>query len=319
MLMVFALTFLLLALYTGLAKSSLLHAGNLANLHSPFMMVGFFGTLISLERAVALRKGWVYALTALIPVGCALGVLLRIAFLLSAIGGLAMLFIFATFIRRYSLKVHWVIMAIGAASFVIATALYALGTPHERVYPLWLSFLVLTIIGERIELSGHFSTGGIWNAFALLNSTLLLLGATLQRAELLGLSLLSFVLWAVFKDVAFRNLRIGGMTGYVSSAIVLGYVWMSVSAILWTLGINYDLALHGLSLGFVFGMVFAHAPLIAPAVLERRVRFSPLLYAPLLLLHTSLVVRVFFLKPGALLGVLSVLLFLSVMRLKVLH
>jgi hypothetical protein len=38
-------------------------------------------------------------------------------------------------------------------------------------------------------------------------------------------------------------------------------------------------------------MIFAHAPVIVPVVLKRRVDFSPLAYVPLALLHLSLLVR----------------------------
>jgi hypothetical protein len=50
-------------------------------------------------------------------------------------------------------------------------------------------------------------------------------------------------------------------------------------------------ALHALGLGFVFSMIFAHAPLILPVVLKRRVRFTAFAYVPLALLHASLVLR----------------------------
>ena len=44
-------------------------------------------------------------------------------------------------------------------------------------------------------------------------------------------------------------------------------------------------------LGFVFSMVFGHAPIIFPAVLRVAVPYSPYFYAPLALLHASLIVR----------------------------
>jgi hypothetical protein len=44
-------------------------------------------------------------------------------------------------------------------------------------------------------------------------------------------------------------------------------------------------------LGFVFSMVFGHAPIIFPAVLRVAVPYHPLFYAPLLLLHLSLALR----------------------------
>jgi hypothetical protein len=52
----------------------------------------------------------------------------------------------------------------------------------------------------------------------------------------------------------------------------------------------YDTALHALLLGFVFAMVFGHAPIIFPAVLRVTAPHHPGFYAPLLL-HASLLLR----------------------------
>jgi hypothetical protein len=39
-------------------------------------------------------------------------------------------------------------------------------------------------------------------------------------------------------------------------------------------------------------MIFGHAPIIFPAVLNRQIHFQPILYLPLVLLHASLALRV---------------------------
>jgi hypothetical protein len=44
--------------------------------------------------------------------------------------------------------------------------------------------------------------------------------------------------------------------------------------------------------GFVFTMIFAHAPIIFPAVLQLPVRYVPRYYTHLVLLHVSLLLRV---------------------------
>jgi hypothetical protein len=54
---------------------------------------------------------------------------------------------------------------------------------------------------------------------------------------------------------------------------------------------SYDAALHALGLGFVFSMVFGHAPIIFPAVLRVNVPYHPTFYGPLALLHVSLIAR----------------------------
>jgi hypothetical protein len=49
--------------------------------------------------------------------------------------------------------------------------------------------------------------------------------------------------------------------------------------------------LHALLLGFVFSMVFGHAPIIFPAVLRVAVPYHAYFYVPLVILHVSLLAR----------------------------
>ena len=57
-------------------------------------------------------------------------------------------------------------------------------------------------------------------------------------------------------------------------------------------GPQYDATLHAFFLGFVFAMIFAHAPIIFPAVLGARIAYRPLFYAHVALLQVTLVARV---------------------------
>jgi len=54
----------------------------------------------------------------------------------------------------------------------------------------------------------------------------------------------------------------------------------------------WDAQLHSVFLGFVFAMIFGHAPIILPALTGLRVRFTKLFYVPLTLLHLTLIARV---------------------------
>jgi len=49
--------------------------------------------------------------------------------------------------------------------------------------------------------------------------------------------------------------------------------------------------LHAVLLGFVFAMIFGHAPIIFPAVLGIRIPFRGSFYLHLLLLHCSVALR----------------------------
>ena len=50
--------------------------------------------------------------------------------------------------------------------------------------------------------------------------------------------------------------------------------------------------LHAVFLGFVISMVFAHAPVIVPAVIGRPLGYRPVFYLHVGVLHASLVMRV---------------------------
>jgi hypothetical protein len=54
----------------------------------------------------------------------------------------------------------------------------------------------------------------------------------------------------------------------------------------------YDAMLHAIFLGFVFAMIFGHAPIIFPAVLGVDIPYRSDYYLPLVLLHASLAVRI---------------------------
>lgn len=57
-------------------------------------------------------------------------------------------------------------------------------------------------------------------------------------------------------------------------------------------GAGRDTAVHALALGFVASMVFAHAPVILPALARIKLQHGRPFYLPLALLHATLALRV---------------------------
>jgi hypothetical protein len=49
--------------------------------------------------------------------------------------------------------------------------------------------------------------------------------------------------------------------------------------------------LHMVLLGFVFSLIFGHAPIIFPAILDTPIHYRPAFYAHLALLHLSVLLR----------------------------
>jgi len=84
-----------------------------------------------------------------------------------------------------------------------------------------------------------------------------------------------------------------GLPRYIAVCLLSGYAWLAFGGALLALETAYDAALHAIFVGFVFSMVFGHAPVILPAVLRVKLPYHPALYVPLALLHASLGLRVF--------------------------
>ena len=126
---------------------------NLSVLHGPLMISGFLGTLISLERAVALKHRWTYLAPFLTGVG---GIFLITSLhftsgvILITLGSLSLVFIFVA-IFRLQAALHTLIMGLGAFLWFAGNLLWLLGLPVYVVVLWWAGFLVLTIAGERLE------------------------------------------------------------------------------------------------------------------------------------------------------------------------
>jgi hypothetical protein len=114
---------------------------------------------------------------------------------------------------------------------------------------------------------------------------------------LFAAGLLALALWLLKQDLARRTVLGSGLTRFIAVCLLSGYAWLAIgAAIVLAAGLapgtpSYDAAVHALALGFVFSMVFGHAPIIFPAVLRVAVPYHPAFYVPLALLHLSLIVR----------------------------
>jgi hypothetical protein len=170
--------------------------------------------------------------------------------------------------------------------------------------PWWLAFLVLTIAGERLELNRFLPIPRDSQRMFLLIVGLLLAGAaaTLRDEEaglaLFSAGLLALAAWLLRYDIAQRNMKRPGLTGFIAHCLLAGYAWLGFAGVLGLMGGFLpghpwrDATLHAVALGFVFSMIFGHAPIIFPAVLRVKIPWHPLVYLPLVLLHASLVWRV---------------------------
>ena len=313
-----ALLAMLFGLHLALIRSGYVLPGvSLAPHHAQVMVVGFLGSLIALERAVAIKKPWSYFAPPLLFLGSLLSLFYVPLMLVGVLGALLVVGVFLYLLGKYGHRPQWVVMGLAALLLAVGNALYAFGSPISYVLHYWILFLVLTIAGERLELSILLiPRKGVVGTFYV-PVVLAALGALLGNGKVVGLSYALLALWLLYYDVATRNVRASGLVRFVALTLLSGYVWLLIGGLAWIFNLSYDLRIHSLTLGFVFGMIFAHAPIIFPAILGFRVRFVPSLYLPVVLLHLSLILRFLYsLKVGAVLGVISILLYFAILRLR---
>jgi hypothetical protein len=157
-LMALGIVALLTGVWAGLLRLGWqvpLLAATFPSAHGPLMVSGFLGTLIGIERAAALGHRWAYAA----PLGTALGAVALVTAMPGDLGLLAMALGSLGFVLTSGLIIcrqptlFTVIMGLGAMAWLVGNTLWLVGWPMYRVAPWWASFLVLTIAGERLELS----------------------------------------------------------------------------------------------------------------------------------------------------------------------
>ncbi len=289
----------------GLARlgwSVPLPSAQIVLLHGPLMVCGFLGTVIGLERAVALGQRWAYAGPLFTGLG---GVSLLLGFPISAGAsamalGSAVLLAGTTLIMLRQRELFLITMAFGAASWLAGNLLWLTGAPVHGVVALWINFLVLTIAGERLELSRFLPPSPVAKQiFAAILATLLaggIFSAAGSGTAIYGIGLLGLALWLLRQDIARRTIKERGLTCFIAVCLLSGYAWLTLGSIMLLAaaglsGAAYDAVLHAILFGFVFSMVFGHAPIIFPAVVRVKMPYHWTFYLPLLVLHASLLVR----------------------------
>lgn len=274
--------------------------------HGPLMVGGFLGTLIGLERAAALNRPWCYAA----PLLSSLGALASIADfshpagpLLMTLSSLGLVAVSCEIVRRQR-ALFTVTLGLGSLAWLAGNVLWLSNWQVHRLALLWAGFPVLTICGERLELSrllslSRRSRGAFLLAAGLFAAGLLASAPSPDRGvQWAGAGMVALALWLFRYDVARRTIKQRGLTRHVAACLLSGYVWLGVAGVIATawggvpLGPRYDALLHALFLGFVFSMIFGHAPIVLPAALGKSVPYRRGFYLHLGALHASLLLRI---------------------------
>jgi len=128
--------------------------GRAVSAHAFLMICAFMGTVIAIERAVAVKERLAFAA----PAASALAGVLMLAGMPAAAAWLAvgasLAFIAVnTIVVARQRAAHTALLLTGAAAWLIGNLLHALGNRPAMVVPWWFSFLVLTIAAERLEMT----------------------------------------------------------------------------------------------------------------------------------------------------------------------
>ena len=339
-LLLFAILALLAAMWAGLVRIGWQWPTlrpTLPMAHGPLMVSGFLGTVISLERAIALnilfKSRWPFIVPLLSGVGALLlmigipGVFVPLLITLSSVG----LVILFGFIVRHHPAIFTAVMAFGSLAWLVGNGLLLLNQPIAQAVWWWAGFLIFTIAGERLELSRMLRFTPRQQMLFTAVSIILLSGLIVtivsydSGVRLSGLGMAGIALWLLRYDIARYTKNKTGLTRFIAFSMLSGYAWLVVAGVLAVIfggvssGLYYDAILHAIFLGFTFAMIFGHAPIIFPAVLGLSLRYKSRFYGHLMLLHLSLLLRLIgdlALWPtgrlwGGLLNVIVLLLFLG--------
>lgn len=299
---------LLFAMWTGLFRAGwalpqVLDHHPLA--HGPLMICGFLGTVIGLEKARGLDVWWGY----LAPASSAVGALsligltdprpARIAFVAA---GVVLTIVSAELARRH-FDAPALLLVAGAMAWTVGNFAWMRDAAIPQIVSWWMAFPILIIVGERLELTrvlprSRAALVELWAELSLYATGLALLFWRLDPSfRVQGAALLLIAIWLLRNDLARRTLRTGGVHRYTAACLLAGFFWLAVAGLLlaaWGANLTplrYDTMLHAVLLGFVFGMIFGHVPIIAPMLLGRHLAFDRSLYVPFVLLQLSLLFR----------------------------
>ncbi len=271
--------------------------------HGMVMVLGFLGTLISLERAQALGRTWAYLAPALLGAGglaLVAGAPLVFGGLLLMEGAILFGAVYLALFRRAPLPLV-AVQALSTLPAILAAALW-LVVDVAALIGLLATFVVLTIAAERAELAQIAMGRRAVPTLVALGSGLAVAAAVSlawpPATRALGAVIVVTALWLLRDDVPRRMIRTTGLRRYNAAALMAGYVWLVVAGLTWltvgtpTTTATYDIVIHATFLGFGVSMVMAHAPIILPAVLGRALPYRPVSWLPLATLHGGMAIRI---------------------------
>lgn len=264
------------------------------------MMVGcFLGSLIALERAVVIKKPWAYFATLFggLSILFFLFQLSMVAYVLLTVASLCYITMLLYLYKKHP-ETHMLVMIVGAICWLIGNLILLIYQLYPLVSGWWFGFLLLTIAGERLELSRFLPQSKFKHYTLIFALGIFLVGLVLPfhgtGRYIVGIGLIAIAIWLFRFDIARISVKKTGLTRYVATALLCGYFWLLVCGGMAIYSdFYYDAVLHSFFLGFVFSMIFAHGPIILPGVFKISIKpYHPILYVWLVILQVSLITRI---------------------------
>ncbi|RYZ62556.1 MAG: hypothetical protein EOO14_01955 [Chitinophagaceae bacterium] len=270
--------------------------------HGALMVNSFLASLIFLERAVTFKKSW----WLLLPFGNAVSLLAfafnqpQLAQWLQIGGSVGFAAMCIYFTYKYGELYYFVFLA-GAFCLVGGNLVLLKTHFYPAAVTWWMGFLLFTIVAERLELSRFLPLSKASRVILLLCLCVVMASLFwpfhLNGQLVFAGSVAATAVWLLRYDMARKSIKLQGQHRYSALLLIAGYVWLLIMAALIfiqeKLPFGYDAVLHSFFIGFVFSMIFSHAPIILPAVTKMPVKiYRPLLYLWFWLLQLSLAVRI---------------------------
>ncbi len=291
--------------------------------HGEVMVFGFLAVLIATERYLGSLPFKLHPVVHVMPFLVALGAVLKlvgslgksvpadnVGSILIALGMAILIYLLMAVSRQSAQPLPFRYMSFGAFVLLLGALFSIGGSPVRNMnFSLFLlGFPILTILGERVELSRFLSPAAHtrmevhwWVVVAAYLSLLVqdgrwTIGAWAVLMALVVLPLLKSELALVRAgETSPQKLH-----RYLGRSLLVAYLWLFAGLALvlaWaaTHGVYgglFDASIHSLAAGFVLTMIFAHGPVIAPALFRVTVKQEKLSTVPLGLLTVANLMRV---------------------------
>ena len=280
--------------------------------HGELMVFAFLAPLILTERYLGAANFSLNRSIHVMPFLAAAGAVLKLlswvtgVIVLNTIGSITIAVAVVIYVyllyslgRQSTQPLPFRYMLLGALVLLAGTLINISRSPagNPAFTLLLISFPILTILGERVELSRFLSPAiyrragwGFW--VALVASAVLLFRILLVDNDYLvsvwAVLLAMMVVPLLRSELTLVRLGRKGLHLYLGRHLVVAYVWLFLGLLVLVIAREgyplYDAATHALAIGFVFTMIMAHAPVIIPVIFPRKIAEEKLGYYPLVLL-----------------------------------